>query len=137
MTTKDAQPPTEQSTPQIEYTRWLSQLRADMAESLGGTLLRGARAVPIGSAAGATKRPRTTAGALIGWSVRETAGAAATVVLRDGCDANGDVVAEISLAANGAQTIWLGPAGVNVSQGLYVDLVAGAVEGAAYLRGND
>lgn len=116
--------------------RWLAQLETDLAETVGGTLLRGARAVPVGLAAGATTRPTTAPGALVGYGIRNLSDvAAATVLLRDGSDAAGDLVMPLELAPGESARDWFGPGGIGLSQGLYVDVAAGSVDGAVYLRG--
>lgn len=130
---------TENPTPgvvdQIEFTRWLEQLRVTMTETVGGVLLRGARPVAVGT--GGTARPTTSAAALIGFAIRETTGAAgATVLLREH-DAAGDVIVPIKLGNGECRSEWFGPGGINVQAGLYVDVVAGAIDGSVFLRGTD
>lgn len=70
---------------------------------------------------------------LYGWSIRESAGtpAVATVLIRSG-SLSGPIVAAIELVADGSSTEWFGPQGVQARGGLYVDVVAGAVEGSVY-----
>lgn len=64
-----------------------------------------------------------------GYSIRENAGtpAAATVVIRDG-DATGAILDVIELAGDGSAQAFY-PGGIRAS-GIYVDVVAGAVEGS-------
>lgn len=120
-----------------EVVRWLSSLRVDVAETVGGVLLRGARPVQVG--AGGTKQPATSPTSLVGYALRNTDPAnPATVYLRDsfsGQGAGGDLVIPIQLTAGQCLSAWFGPGGLNLSRGLYVDIVTGAVEGAVYLRG--
>lgn len=69
---------------------------------------------------------------LVGWSVRETTGAAgATVEIRDGSSA-GTLVGASSLAAGLSETQWAGDRGIGVQGGLFVVLVSGAVTGALW-----
>ncbi len=131
-------PEQQRETEQLELVRWLAQLRTDLAESVGGVLLRGARVVQIGTAAGATARPTTAAGALVGFSLRETTGTTdATVILRDGADSAAPLVAVVQLAPGESVRDWFGPGGLGVSEGIYVHVSAGTIEGAVYLRGAD
>jgi hypothetical protein len=64
-----------------------------------------------------------------GISVRETAGAVASVRVRQGA-ITGAIVAAVSLPANGSFTEALGLAPINCDGGVYVEVVAGTVEGS-------
>lgn len=90
--------------------------------------VKGARPLQISRAA-ATPNLWNGDGRLMGWSLRETAGAAATVTFRDG-DADGEIVGTVVLAANAGSTHLL-PGGVNVGRALFAQ-VTGAVTGAVY-----
>ncbi len=121
----------------VEFTAWLENLRADVSETVNGIYLRGARAVPVGDAENAMTRPTSAAGALMGFGIRETTGTdPAPVLLRDG-GPDGDIVVPITLGPGEDTHVWYGPGGINLTQGLYVDVIAGAVDGAVYLRGVD
>lgn len=74
----------------------------------------------------------TGPGVLHGWSVRETAGAVASVRVRDGLSASGPVIAVLGFAANGYDTV--GGLCLRFTTGLYFDVNAGAVEGAIWLE---
>lgn len=113
-----------------ELQRW-TETQVRMHQSLNAVMLRGANAVQVGT--GGTAKPTTSPGSLIGWSLRETGGAAASLRLRDG--EGGAIVATIALAAAASSNVWQGPGGVALAYGLFVEVVAGAVEGAVYLRG--
>lgn len=79
-------------------------------------------------------RMSVSAGALAGFSIRETSGVnGALVRVHDGFDANGDVLVIISLAANESTRDWLLPAGIGFTAGLYLEIANGTVEGAVYL----
>lgn len=65
-----------------------------------------------------------------GWSLRETGGAAAVVRLRDG-DGSGVILATIALAANASSQEWR-PEGMTTGNGIFMELVSGAVEGSVY-----
>lgn len=122
---------------EVKYTRWLENLRADMAESVNGVMLRAARPVPIGVTGGATKRPLTSPGALVGYAIRnlsEEDEATVRVLFHDGFDANGDVILPLTLLPGESARDWFGPGGINLSYGLFVE-IEGSVEGAVYLRG--
>ena len=122
-----------------EVVRWISSLRVDVAETVNGVLLRGARSVQVGN--GGTLEPATSPGALLGFGLRNPdPGAPAIVYLRDsfpGQGADGDIVVPIKLDSSYPQTTWFGPGGINLSRGLYIDVAEGQIEGAVYLRGSD
>jgi hypothetical protein len=73
----------------------------------------------------------STAGIYAGYSLRETAGAAATVRLWDGAAASGTQIATIALAANGSRDVGI-PHGVWFT-GLFIEIVTGTVEGSIYI----
>lgn len=77
---------------------------------------------------------RTGLATLFGWSLAESAGVAAvaTVIIRDGVDTAGKIVAVIELTANGSDTQELMPNGVRINTGIFVDRVAGETVGAIY-----
>lgn len=76
----------------------------------------------------------TRSGFLLGWSVRETSGAAAAVVvLHDGTDKSGQMLANIALASAGADHESLAPPGVLFRAGLYAEVVSGAANGVAWV----
>lgn len=65
-----------------------------------------------------------------GYTIRETAGAVATVRIYDNASAaSGTLLATISLAANESRDVQH-PVGIRADRGVYVDVVAGAVEGS-------
>lgn len=70
---------------------------------------------------------------LYGWSVGESDGtpAVASFLIRNGSGA-GDIVAVVELAANGSSTEWFGDQGIRVPDGIFIDIVAGTVQGAIY-----
>lgn len=129
--------PPEEGTKEIDYVRWLQQMQTDLTETLGGVMLRGARAVPIGTATGGTQRPTSSPGRLVGWSLRETVGTQAAVVrFYDGRDASAPLVATASLPQGSDRMAWLSPGGISLQEGLFVEFVGGlsqTVEGAVYL----
>ncbi|KAB2809303.1 hypothetical protein F9L07_19885 [Pimelobacter simplex] len=122
---------------QVEFTRWLAQLRTDMAESVSGTLLRGARAVPVD---GNRNRPTYSPGALIGLSFRslERVGEAFVYVR----DHENNLIAQGQITDPGtmepmAFVQWFGPGGINIPDGgLFVSADAD-FEGVVYIRGAD
>lgn len=64
---------------------------------------------------------------LIGFSVAETAGSTASVVLRHGVADTADVIAWVRLAANGVHNVVFGDGGIAVDGGVFVELVSGDV----------
>lgn len=126
--------------PGIDMVRWLAQMRADLAETLGGIMLRSARPLPIGTAAGSSTHPLGSPGRLVGWSLRETSGSApATVRIYDGQDTGGTLLACIQVAASPSSAsclnLWLG-SGVSITNGLYLD-ITGTIEGSVYVGAAD
>jgi hypothetical protein len=140
----DVEVPTQsdQATDHTEYIRWLSQLQADVAQSLGGIMLQGARPVPLGTAPGGTKTLSRSAGRLVGWSLHETSGTnPALVRFWDGREAGANPLAYISVPAGLTVNMW-NPPGISVTDALLVEFVTGGslsttVEGVAYLGAAD
>jgi hypothetical protein len=140
----------EERPPEVDFMRFFNQLRTDVSESVAGVMLRGARPVPIGNAAdladrpnGATDRPTTSPGRLVGWSIRAVGidpdpPADAVVRLYDGAPADGGtLVAVVSLSLPfSADTQSLSP-GPGLVRGLHVEYVTGVVEGTVWLGGVD
>lgn len=69
---------------------------------------------------------------LMGWSIRETGGAVASLRLRER-SASGAIVGAVSLVANGHSVAWFGPQGITCSGDLLEDTTAGAYEGCVYV----
>lgn len=137
---------------ELETMRLLAGVMANLADSVNGLTLRGARAIPIGTAPGGTLRAQGSgaAGRLVGWSLRESSGTAGVLVrIFDGHDANGTLLATIPLAA--ATVGVTGPefsietlpgGGVSITDGLVVVLsdplnlttpATGTVEGSIWI----
>lgn len=124
---------------EVDFMRFLNTMRTSLAQSLSGVMLRGSRAVQIGTAEGATAQATNSPGRLVGWSIREaaTVPGPALVRLLDGDPANGGkLVACIALTANQSVTKSFNP-GPAVVQGLYVQIVSGVVEGSVWLGATD
>jgi hypothetical protein len=134
-------PDEQEPADEIRMVRWLEQMRADVAESIGGVMLRGARPVPL------TVLPTVLSGSpgrLVGWSLRVPVFSSnpGVVKLRDGRNADGDLIAVINLPAASSVTEWMAPGGVSFSNGLYVEIATGAgletgIEGAVFLGAAD
>lgn len=133
-------------THEVDVARWLSQMRADMAETLGGIMLRGTRPVKIGIAGGqpvGTYQPAGMPGRLTGWSLRETSGTGTgTVRFYDGRGdetQGGHLIATVTIPAGGSSNVQLAGNGVSYIDGLYCDLsmTTGGVEGAVHLGAAD
>lgn len=129
--------PSPELTGAVDFVQWLEALRVSVSESVGGTALRGARPIPIGSTPGATSRPTTSAGALVGYAIRNlstTEGAQVLVLFRDG-GPDGDVILPLALAPGESARDWFGPGGIHLGDaGLYMD-ITGSVDGSVFLRG--
>jgi hypothetical protein len=129
----------------VEATAMLDAI-AGLHTALSG-LNDGVRTLNAVQQLGATPRPiranqsgplSTSAGRLAGYSVRETSGTAAAVLrLRDGEDVSdpGNILITISLSAGESTRDWYLPLGVSFTAGLYVEIVSGAIEGAAFILG--
>lgn len=65
-----------------------------------------------------------------GITLRETAGAVATVRVFDGTSAAGTLLQTISLAANESRDDWYTGGGLWARTGIYVSIAAGTVEGS-------
>ncbi len=70
-----------------------------------------------------------------GYSIRETAGAAAVVRIWDNASAaSGTLLATVGFpAASASQTKYFGAEGVRAENGIFLETVSGAVEGAIYV----
>lgn len=113
----------------------MSEFRASLATTKVAVAIVGAEVRPLRSGL-AGKNLSASNGRLMGYTLRETTGAAtATMYLRDGTDNTGDMLAAIQLAAGESRTDWFGPGGVNFGLGLFWDLVAGSVEGSVFING--
>lgn len=115
----------------------LAQLRVDLAESVGGVVLRGARPVAVGITQGATRTPTGAPGALVGFALRnrsEAVDVTVTVYLHDGFDENGDVIMSVTLAPGESVRDWFGPGGINLAAGLFVN-ADGPIDGSVFLKG--
>lgn len=99
-------------------------------QSLNGAQSVGVQARPL---SGVGQVLSSSAGRLAGYTLRETAGAVATVRIHDGFDATGDLLATVALPAAGSADQWLMPHGVAFVYGIWVEIVTGTVEGAVYL----
>ena len=89
-----------------------------------------ARAIAVAAGTGDVQAV-TGSGTLVGYSVRETAAATATLTLRDGTSAAGAACILISLPASTSQTA-ISPA-IDFSLGLFVDRVTGTSEIVLYV----
>lgn len=132
--------PDEQEPSEVDVVRWLSQMQADVVESVGGIMLRSARPYLL------TVLPTIVSaspGRLMGWSVRETTGANPYVIrFHNGDSPAADLVGMITGGGGTADNKWFGPGGVSFTEGLYVEVVTGgglsqAIEGVVYLGAAD
>ena len=89
---------------------------------------------PIGIAAtNASQQFFTGPARLMGWALRETTGAAgAQCDLYDGNDATGGLVVPFTFNANESVRDWLGPNGVLIQRGGFLNMLAGSVKGTLF-----
>lgn len=70
---------------------------------------------------------------VMGYAVAETTGSAtAALRLRDGTTSAGTRILPIHLAINESVRDWFGPNGIVYEQGIFVEVVSGAIEGSIY-----
>lgn len=73
-------------------------------------------------------------GVLAGYTLRETAGAVATVRLWDNASAaSGTILATVALAANASAVSIADSGGIWFNAGVFAQVVAGTVEGSVFL----
>lgn len=130
---------------QMDYTKWITELRTALAQTLNGVYLRGSRAVPVCThpAAGGgpllkegTQRVSNSAGRLTGWTFDVPTGAAgpAQVDLYDGTDNTGCLLASVSIPVGASKEFT--HHGIAFVFGCYADITgvgADAVRGVVYL----
>lgn len=113
---------------------FMSALTATLAATKLGVQIAGAEVRTI--KAGISQKVSTSKGRLVGFSLRETTGAAsATIYLRDGNDNSGDIIAAIQLAPGESAREYY-QYGLAFGYGVFLDVAAGAVEGAVYVNGS-
>jgi hypothetical protein len=71
---------------------------------------------------------------LLGFTVAETAGATAGLTLHHGTGNTDPRLFQVSLAANGFHTVWLGPEGLDVPSGVFLDRTSGNMTLTAFWR---
>jgi hypothetical protein len=69
-----------------------------------------------------------TALRLMGYSIRETAGAAATVSIEHGTANSAPIMGDETLAANGCVNRWFGPQGLPCASGIWVERAGGTTK---------
>lgn len=62
---------------------------------------------------------------LMGYSIKETAGAVATVSLHNGTSGSATALAYVNLAAAGSVTEWFGPQGIPAESGVWIERLTG------------
>jgi len=128
---------------EIDYIRWISQMQADLAESLGGVMLRAARPVALSLTASGTTQVSASPGRLVGWNLREVSGIGTlTVRLHNGPDIGSPLVACATAPAGGVAQCWMAPGGISFTEGLTVEVLSGSglstqMEGVVYLGAAD
>lgn len=80
----------------------------------------------------------TRRGILMGFSLRETTGAARTALqVIDGGDTNGTILVFPQASANASQVAWFGKDGPWISAGLFVHVVTGTADIVLWVRYTD
>lgn len=114
--------------------RWRDEYRASMSQFANGVRLQAARPIPLNAQKLLWGGPCR----LVGWSVRAVGGTA-TLSLRNGRDDTADLVATVTVSADGVtDTRWLSPGGVSVGEALWATYTgAGTLTGTVYLGAVD
>lgn len=71
---------------------------------------------------------------LMGYSIKETAGAVATLSLLNGASSAGTAVAHENFAAAGSVGRWFGPQGIPCSGGVWIERLTGTTAVILYTR---
>ncbi|MBM7510049.1 hypothetical protein JOE61_003863 [Nocardioides salarius] len=133
-------PATEPDDRDVTLLKWGAELQRELAQSVAGVLVRGARAVPVGQSPGAISRPATSgANSLMGFSLKNTSyELPCTVHLIDGESVeDGHLILEIELSPSESAREWFGMSGVSLSRGLVYHDPSGLTTGSVFLRGSD
>jgi hypothetical protein len=146
LTMPEVDPAPERATINTEWSRWVTQLMTDLAQSKDGVALQGALPVSVGwdeAGRGPQIIASASAGRLLGYSFVETAGQAVTVHFHDAAtntpatQTDGPSVWHTAVAANGVREL----VGMNVSfsTGLSLEFntSGGQVRGVVLLSGVD
>jgi hypothetical protein len=116
----------------LEMERLRSGFESSLQQFHNGVRLDAARVVSLGS------RRLLWAGScrLVGWSIAIDGGPGGDVILRDGRDGNGDVVAVLDDSTPSTQ--WMGPGGLSITEALSIEFPEGAqLVGAVWLGAVD
>lgn len=118
----------------------MAALQTQLAETVGGVLLKGSRPVPVGPfTAAVTAGDHMLAhgpGQLVGICLAETAGTVITVILHDGYDASAPEIFRARISANNVDHGPVALAPVFFAVGLFVEISGGgACGGTVYLGG--
>lgn len=134
----EPEPTTEPDNPTAAFIKWGVELERQLAQSVAGVLVRGARPVAVGITEGATKHVTSSPGAMVGFALTNEStddGVTVRVLFHDGRDDQADVIMKVSLAPGESARDWFFP-GVNLQDGLFVDY-DGPISGSVFMRGAD
>jgi hypothetical protein len=130
-----------------QWQEALAVAQTQLAETVGGVLLRGARAVqfgnptPVVSTTGGDLMLARSPGAIVGIDIRETGVGNGVIQLHDGYDISAPIIWSGRVTNGGTLFGPLaGNAGVFFSQALLLEVVQGtaaSITGAVYLRGSE
>lgn len=93
----------------------------------------GGGSVTLYALTGSDQQVKTGSGFYRGLSVRETASAAASIVLYDNTAASGTIIETVALAAGESVRIWFDDEGIPFTNGVYAD-VTGTIQGSIRIR---
>lgn len=113
-----------------QFTKAILGVQNGLTSSLGA-LRAGVDTRPLTN----NGRVTTGGGLLAGYAFRETSGTAGAVIrILDGSEpANGNLLVPISLSAGESTRDWYLPSAIGYINGIYVQVVSGAVEGVVFL----
>lgn len=111
-----------------------TKVQSELAATRAAVRLRGVEPRPVVTGAGGSARVTTSPTRLMGFLLCEATGAApAKIRLWDGADTSGEPVGAIALAAGANAREFFGPQGIGLTQGLFVEVVTGLVEGTVLI----
>jgi hypothetical protein len=71
---------------------------------------------------------------LMGWSIKETAAAVATMSILHGASSAGTALAHLNFAASGSDTQWFGPQGIPCPNGVWLERLTGNTAVVLYTK---
>lgn len=74
-------------------------------------------------------------GRLMGWALREATGSSfAAIEFYDGTNTGGQLIAPVNIGSGGFLSFWYGDVGIDIEQGVFMNVVAGSMDVVLYYR---